>query len=128
MKAKKLADAAGCHVETIRYYERIGLLPKPIRSHSGYRSYGETDVKRLRFIVRSRKLGFDLETVRGILSLAENGDGPCRQIDGMAGKHLAHIRAKQAELQAAASELRRMLKACHHGGTAECTVLRALAG
>lgn len=128
MKAKTLADVAGCHVETVRYYEKIGLLPTPTRNASGYRAYRDEDAQRLSFIVRSRALGFSLDDVRSFLSMADMKDNPCEVIDDIARKHLAQVEAKQAELAAMATELRRMLKACHHGNVAECTILQTLAG
>lgn len=128
MKASMLAEAAGCHVETIRYYEKIGLLPRPERTASGYRAYRKEDAQRLRFIVRSRALGFSLEDVRSFLTMADMKDSPCEGIDDIARKHLAQVEVKQAELAAMATELRRMLKACHHGNMAECTILQTLVG
>lgn len=71
MKISEAADASGCHLETIRYYERIGLLPRPGRTGNGYRVYGPADIERLRFIARGRDLGFSLEEVRSLLQLVE---------------------------------------------------------
>ncbi|PWK91990.1 MerR family transcriptional regulator [Fulvimonas soli] len=127
MRISELARAAGCHLETVRYYERIGLLPRPLRSGAGYRSYGPRDVERLRFIVRSRALGFGLDEIRGLLRLAAAGDLPCGEADELARTHLAQVEAKRRELDAMAAELRGMLDACRHGTTATCTILRALA-
>lgn len=75
LQRHQLARRTGCHLETIRYYEKIGLLPDPPRSASGYRIYDETDVRRLRFILRARELGFGLEEIRGLLHLVD-----CRRV------------------------------------------------
>ena len=69
MKISEAAAARGCHLETIRYYERSGLMPAPARTASGYREYSPTEVDRLRFISRGRELGFSLEEIRSLLSL-----------------------------------------------------------
>ena len=70
MKISQAAEASGCHLETIRYYERIGLLPQPGRTGSGYRVYEPADIERLRFITRGRDLGFSLEEIRSLLQLS----------------------------------------------------------
>ena len=72
MKISQAAEASGCHLETIRYYEKIGLLPHPTRTDSGYRVYTSADIERLRFIARGRDLGFSLEEIRSLLQLASD--------------------------------------------------------
>lgn len=128
MRISDLAKATGCHLETIRYYERIGLLQEPDRSLSGYRVYGQPDVERLQFIVRSRALGFALEEVRSLLALASSTDMSCEDVDIVARAHLEQVEAKQRELAALAAELRTMLDTCHHDTRATCTILQSLAG
>jgi MerR family mercuric resistance operon transcriptional regulator len=115
-------------LETIRYYERIGLLPPPGRSAAGYRAYDQPDVERLQFVVRSRALGFALEDVRSLLALASSTDMSCEDVDVVARAHLDQIEVKQRELSALAGELRTMIETCRHGTRATCTVLRSLAG
>jgi MerR family mercuric resistance operon transcriptional regulator len=126
MRISDLAQRTGCHLETVRYYERIGLIPPPLRSAAGYRQYREADVERLRFVVRSRALGFGLDDIRGLLALAAHYDEPCEQVDLLTRRQLAQVEAKQRELAALARELRGMLEECHHGTRASCTILRAL--
>ena len=93
---------AGCNIETIRYYERIGLLPKPRREKGGrFRRYDRDDVAQLRFIRRARQLGFTLDEVRALLRLARgDGEDVRAQARGIAGAHVADICAKIADLQA----------------------------
>src|SRR5260370_22519258 len=90
----------GCNVETIRYYERVGLLPRPPRSAARYRLYETGDVRRLNFVRRARELGFTLEEVRALLALAgSDGNDTCAEVRGLAASHLAEIRAKIADLR-----------------------------
>ena len=81
MKISDAAAASGCHLETIRYYERIGLMPRPERTDSGYRVYREKEVDRLRFISRGRELGFSLEEIRSLLLLEHDVSLSCDQVD-----------------------------------------------
>lgn len=126
MKISKAATASGCHLETIRYYERIGLMPSPERIGSGYRSYEHTDVERLRFITRGRDLGFSLEEIRSLLRLAQDPDLSCGEVDQLARKHLGDIQARLADLQRMASELTRTIGACHGDERGTCTILETL--
>jgi DNA-binding transcriptional MerR regulator len=128
MRISELAAAAGCHLETVRYYEKIGLLPKAARSASGYRSYGASDRERLTFIVRSRALGFSLDEVRSLMGLSHAMDRSCGEIDAIARQHLADIEAKQRELAALADELRGMIDGCAKDTRATCAILRSLGG
>lgn len=126
MRISDLAKRTGCHLETVRYYERIGLLPEPDRSTAGYRQYGAADVERLHFIVRSRALGFHLDEVRSLLTLASESTLSCREVDALARDHLAQVEAKQRELAVLATELRRMIDTCHKDTRETCTILRSL--
>ena len=81
-----LAERTGCKVETIRYYERIGLLPKPVRSQGGHRHYGGEALKRLNFILRARRLGFGLDAVRVLLNLADGHGESCGEVERLAGR------------------------------------------
>lgn len=127
MRVSDLAKRTGCHLETVRYYERIGLLPEPGRSPAGYRQYGETDIERLHFIVRSRALGFHLDEIKSLMSLASESSLSCQEVDALARNHLVQIEAKQRELAALAEELRRMIDSCHKDTRGTCTILRELA-
>ena len=127
MRISDLAKATGCHLETVRYYERIGLLPQPDRSTAGYRDYRDIDTERLRFIVRGRTLGFSLEEIRSLLMFASRTELSCDQVDDVARAHLAQVEAKQRELAARAAELRGMIDTCHRDTRATCTILQSLA-
>jgi DNA-binding transcriptional MerR regulator len=122
----QLGAAADTSVETIRYYERIGLLVAPRRTPGNYRSYEPEHVHQLIFIRRARELGFAIEHVRELLNLAGQRDQSCAEIDRMATRHLASVEAKIASLKRLGNELRETLTACKGGRVAECKVLRAL--
>ena len=110
MKISEAAAASGCHLETIRYYERSGLMPAPARTASGYREYSPTEVDRLRFISRGRELGFSLEEIRSLLSLDDDPAMSCCDVDVIARQHLADIRDRIRELSNMAAELERVLE------------------
>lgn len=127
MKISEAAAASGCHLETIRYYERIGLLPVPNRTPSGYRNYGVDDIERLRFISRGRDLGFSLDEIRDLLDLsAQGGSASCAHVSAVARRHLAEVQARIADLQRIAAELERTVDGCANNGSATCTILQAL--
>ena len=121
-----LSLRAAVNIETIRYYERIGLVPKPPRSGSGYRRYGVTDVERLNFIRRVRDLGFPLEEVRRLLGLADQKSRSCRRVYQIAVGHLAEVRAKMADLGRMEKVLADMVKTCAQGTMPECPLLATL--
>ncbi len=127
MRIGELAEASGCHFETIRYYEKLGLLPKPLRSPSGYRAYRADDVARVRFIARGRALGFSLDEVRSLLELGESPDLSCDDVDTLARHHLQEVRAKLAQLQRMEAELVATVDRCRGGQRASCAVLQSLA-
>lgn len=120
------ATRSGCHPETVRYYERIGLLPAPPRTTAGYRDYGPADVDRLRFISRGRNLGFSLEEIRSLLALAEDDALSCGEVDRLARIHLADIRARLDDLQRMALELERVIDGCGGGDRGDCIILDTL--
>lgn len=126
MKISQAAEASGCHLETIRYYEKIGLLPHPTRTDSGYRVYTSVDIERLRFIARGRDLGFSLEEIRSLLQLASNERMSCADVDRLARTHLTDIRARQEDLRRMADELERVIASCHGGQRADCVILSTL--
>jgi DNA-binding transcriptional MerR regulator len=123
---RKLGDAAGVKVPTVRYYEQIGLLPAPERSAGNQRLYGRRALERLSFIRHARELGFPLEAIRDLLSLADRPDQPCAAADAIARKQLTQVRARLARLRALESELERMIAQCAHGTIADCQVIEAL--
>jgi MerR family mercuric resistance operon transcriptional regulator len=96
----ELARRSGCNVETVRYYQRIGLLPTPARTAGGYRLYETADVRRLMFARRARELGFTLEQVGTLMGLStHNAGSACVEVRQLAASHLAVVRAKIADLQ-----------------------------
>lgn len=127
IKIGRLAKATGTAVETVRYYEKIGLLPKVARTAGNYRSYGREEVARLSFIRRARDLGFSLDQVRTLLSLADDRDLPCGEVDALARHHVDAVDRKIADLTALRSELSSLIAQCRRGTIAECRILEALA-
>jgi DNA-binding transcriptional MerR regulator len=122
----QLGAAAGTKVETIRYYERIGLLAAPRRTSGNYRSYEREHMHQLAFIRRARELGFSIEDVRELLNLAGQRDNSCVEIDRLASRHLATVETKIASLKRLGNELRETLAVCKGGRVAECKVVQAL--
>lgn len=127
MKIGELASATGTKVETVRYYEKIGLLPCPGRTTGNYRSYGDDHLARLSFIRRARDLGFTLDAVRELLALADDPDRSCAAVDGIARTHLVDIDRKISDLSALRTELDRMIRLCSRGTVADCKIIDALA-
>lgn len=121
----KLAAATGANVETIRYYERAGLISPPARTEGNYRSYRDDDVARLRFIRRTRDLGFSLEQVRALLSISGQRDSSCGTVDAIATEHLVEVDRKIADLTALRRELADAVASCAGGKVAECRILEA---
>jgi Cu(I)-responsive transcriptional regulator len=122
-----LARETGVKPTTIRFYEDIGLLPRPPRTESNRRTYDEPDVKRLRFIRHARELGFEVSAIRQLLGLADHPDRPCREVDQIAREHLQEINSKIAQLVALRTEVEHMLDQCSHGQVRECRVIEVLA-
>lgn len=126
MKRGQLAQQTGCNLETIRYYEKIGLMPDPPRSASGYRVYDETHVARLRFILRGRELGFSIEELRGLLGLVDGGTQTCAEVQVLTEQHLADVRAKIKDLKRIEKVLAETAAQCSGEEVPECPVLEAL--
>jgi DNA-binding transcriptional MerR regulator len=122
-----LAAATGTKVETIRYYERIGLMPAPGRTRGNYRSYRTEHFERLSFIRRSRDLGFSVQQVRQLLGFSDDRGRSCESVDEIARQHLADIDRKLADLKALRRELNALIRQCRHGVIAECLIIKALA-
>lgn len=127
MKIGELAAATATKVETVRYYEKIGLLPPPARTEGNYRSYGGGHLARLSFIRRARDLGFTLEAVRELLTLSDDKEQSCEAVDSIARTHLTEIDRKLADLAALRGELDRMIGSCSHGTVADCKIIETLA-
>jgi len=120
-----LARDSGVNLETIRFYERSGLLPAPQRSAAGYRHYQAVDVRRLRFIRRGRELGFSLEEIRSLLNLAADPQSPCASADQLVGEHLGSIAARIRDLQNMQAELQK-IAGCQSEHAEHCRLLEAL--
>ncbi|MDE2167013.1 MAG: helix-turn-helix domain-containing protein [Alphaproteobacteria bacterium] len=128
MTIGELSRRTGCKVETVRYYERIGLMPPAPRSAGRYRLYGEPDVRRLAFVRRARALGFAIDDVRTLLTLSrERRGGPCAEARQVAATHLAAVRAKIADLRAMERLLGDAVSLCATGEEPGCPVIEALA-
>ena len=121
-----VAHATATKVETVRYYERVGLLPPPARTGGNYRVYDAHHLDRLRFIRRGRALGFSLDEIRELLRLSDHRDQPCAEVDRIAQAHLDNVECKLADLTALRSTLRRLIEQCRHGSVAECGIIDAL--
>src|SRR5690348_3986902 len=124
-----VARRVGVAIDTIRYYERDGLLPEPQRRASGYRSYGDGAVTQLRFIRRAKDLGFTLEEIRELLALSADRQRGVKAVKQRAQRRLADIEARIAELERVRAGLAELIEACPgHGTPEECPILRALDG
>jgi Cu(I)-responsive transcriptional regulator len=123
----ELGKATATKVETIRYYERIGLLLAPPRTRGNYRAYGVAELGRLSFIRRARDLGFSLGQVRDLLELAGDRRGDCATVDEIAREHLTEVERKIADLQALHRELTVVIGSCRGGTVAQCRIIEALA-
>jgi Cu(I)-responsive transcriptional regulator len=122
MNIGELARTADTKAETIRYYERIGLLPAPPRTAGNYRDYSAVHASRLSFARRARDLGFSIEQIRALLDLADQKERPCEAVDVIAREHLAEVKRKLADLTALRRELESLIGQCRHGTIAECRI------
>lgn len=121
-----LAKRTGTKVQTIRYYEQIGLLPEPGRTEGGQRRYGREDLDRLAFVRHARQLGFALDAIRELLDLSDNPARSCAEVDRIAQRHLREVEARIARLEALRTELGRMVQECRRDTVADCRVLEIL--
>jgi len=122
----RAASATGCKVQTIRYYEQIGLLPEAPRTSGNQRLYSEAHVRRLAFIRHARELGFPLDAIRDLLSLADDPNQPCAEADSIARMQLAQVETRIARLNSLKAELERMIEQCEGGKVANCRVIEVL--
>ena len=122
----ELARRTGCNLETVRYYEKVGLLPEPPRTANGYRSYDPGHERRLRFVMRARELGFSLDEVRALLKLVDERDQPCAEASRLASVHLAEIRAKIGHLRRMEAALSEAIARCSDGARPVCPLIEAL--
>jgi MerR family mercuric resistance operon transcriptional regulator len=122
----KLAEATGVNLETVRYYERIGLMSRPARTRGGHRSYEPEHVKWPNFIRRSRELGFTIQEIRGLLGLVKGRRYTCRQVQEITVGHIADIRRKIADLRRLERVLAGMAAQCEGGQVPECPFIDVL--
>ncbi|MGH8288900.1 MAG: MerR family transcriptional regulator [Steroidobacteraceae bacterium] len=123
----KLARTVGCKVQTIRYYEQIGLLPPPTRTAGAQRRYGELHRQKLAFVRHARELGFSLTDVRELLALADEVNSDCGQADRIARRQLEAVRRRITMLESLRTELERMLGHGHGNRIRDCRVIATLA-
>ena len=121
-----LAARAGCTVQIIRHYEKIGLLPDTRRTSSNRRIYSEDQASRLIFIRHSRELGFSLDDIRKLLSFSDQPDQSCEQVDAIAREHLHGVQERLGRLRSMERELKRMVHECCGGKVAECRIIDVL--
>ena len=121
-----LSTRTGVNIETIRYYERIGVMPAPPRTEGGQRVYDDDHVKRLSFIRRCRALGFSLDDIRALLKLVDGCDHTCGEVYDMTVAHIADIRAKITDLNRMERVLKDMAARCAGGDVPDCPILEAL--
>lgn len=128
MNIGEAAKAAGVSAKMIRHYETVGLIPAPIRRESGYRDYSADDVNRLRFVRRSRELGFSIDQIRDLLRLWSDRERSDADVRKVALDHIAEMEAKAAQLQEMIGTLRSLAAACQKGGRPLCPIIGALGG
>jgi MerR family mercuric resistance operon transcriptional regulator len=121
----RLARAAGVNIETIRYYQRRGLLPQPGRPLQGFRRYGDEALARLRFIKRAQQLGFTLREIKELLAI---GKGSCADTRRRAELKRADVDARLHDLQELRTTLDRLIRACRRGGRPACPIVETLSG
>lgn len=122
----EMSRRTGVNIETIRYYERIGIMPRPDRTPSGNRQYNHDQLKRLSFIKRSRQLGFTTEEIRALLEMVDRRDFTCSDVHSLTVAHLADVRRKVADLKRLERVLKEMAAQCIKGDVPECPIIDAL--
>ena len=128
MKRGQLSRATGCNIETIRYYENIGLLTPPERTASGHRLYSSDDQRRLGFILRGRDLGFSIDELKSLLSLVDSHNYGCAEIRDLTRDHMARVREKIADLRRLELTLADVSARCEGGDLPDCPIIDTLFG
>lgn len=123
----QLAARTGSRVQTVRYYEQVGLMPTVARTAGNQRRYSRWHLDRLAFIRHARELGFPLEAIRELLGLADDPDRSCEAADRIAKRQLEQVESRIGRLQTLKAELKRMIRQCQGGRVADCRVIEALA-
>lgn len=121
-----LARKTGCNIETIRYYEKAGIIPHPARSEGGHRLYGTGHLKRLAFVMKARVLGFTLSEVKALLRLVDERDRPCAEVRDVAASHLRDVQAKLANLREMEAVLHEMVVCCDKEKSTECPLIERM--
>ena len=128
MRIGEAASRSGMAAKTIRFYEEAGLIAPAPRRASGYREFGDDDVRRLRFIHRARSLGFGLDEVGRLLSLWSDRERASADVKGLALEHVARVEAKMAELRSMRDAILHLAERCHGDDRPDCPILDELAG
>ena len=126
MNIGEAAAASGVSAKMIRHYESIGLLPEAERTESGYRQYGERELHTLRFVRRSRDLGFSLDEIKQLLALWQDRSRPSREVKALAQAHVKALDEKIAEMQAMKATLQNLVQHCHGDDRPDCPILESL--
>ena len=126
MQIGAISARTGVNIETMRYYERIGILPKPSRSEGGHRIYTVAQEQRLTFIRRSRELGFSLDDVRALLAVADGGNRNCAEVYDLSVGHLREVRQKIVDLKRMEGVLKSMVEKCSRGTLPHCPIIETL--
>lgn len=127
MRIGELAKATGTKAETIRYYEREGILPAADRTDSNYRDYSDNHLAALTFVRRARQLGFSMAQVRELLALSDRADKPCQKVDELVREQLEEVEQKIVDLSSLRNELRLLLRSCEANRIGECRIVESLA-
>ena len=121
-----MSRATGVHIETIRYYERIGIMPPPDRTPGGNRQFSHDQLKRLFFVKRCRDLGFSLDEIRALLTMVDGRNFTCNEVNEMTLAHLGNIRKKLTDLKRLEQTLQKMAAQCSKGDVPQCPVIDTL--
>lgn len=124
----EISRRTGVNIETVRYYERIEVMPRPKRSEGGQRLYNESQLNRLAFIKRSRDLGFSLKEVRTLLRLIDSGEMTCSEVHALTIEHLTGVRNKIADLKKLERALNDLAMQCSLGDVLDCPIVETLYG
>jgi len=128
MRIGELAEQTDCQVETVRYYEQQGLLPKPARSAGNFRIYGRTHVERLSFIRHCRSLDMTLEEIRALLCFRDAPERNCADVNRLLDEHIGHVAERIADMRRLETQLRALRRRCQEAqGTKDCGILNELA-
>lgn len=126
LRIGQLAEETGCRIETIRYYERVGVLPRAARAANNYRYYNAQHRRRLLFVRRLRGLGFSLDEVRALLRMIDGGTQSCAEVQALGQRHLAEVQRKIEDLRSVERALDDLVGRCSGAATPDCSMLEAL--